>query len=1260
MVEKYIDKTLEFIANNGYKSQNNQFLKDVCIFLADLLDVNYVLIDKYSIEEPLFAKIQTFYCKKEQNFFPNITYKINNTPCENVINKEICSYPSNTKNLFPKDQLLTDLNIESYIGIPLWSSSKHPIGLIAIMHNKPIQNFKPIEKIIQIISIHVEKVLEKIIFDEKITIKEDALKVAQNNFEKLSNLTFEGILIHKEGIAIDVNYSFTKMFGYKKEELIGKNVVELLFDKKHHQKIYFNAKKANVFNFEIEGIRKDNSTFFVEIESKFIQVEDSKNTRVVAIRDISRRKKAEINLYEAQKIAKIGTFVLDISTGLWESTPILDDILGIKNDFIKNVENTELFIHPEDQERVLTDINDLIEKNIEFYNKEYRIVKINSKKVGWINTLGKLEFDKNGVPIKLIGTVQDITESKNRNEELQNAFNKAEESEKSLVEAQKIAGLGSYSLDIATGIWDSSIILNKTFGINQSYIKDFNGWMQLIHPDDKEEMASYFEKNILKKHEFFDKQYRIIKNNSEVLWVHGFGKLIFDEQQNPIKLIGTIQDITDTINRNEELQTALKKVEIRNKELNNLSKELFEKNKLLIESSNRFINLFDQSPVSLWEEDFIEVKKLIEFKGIKIEDLEEYFNKNHNFLLECISKIKILRVNGKTLNLFGANDIEELKRHLTNTNTSISFQTIKKEIIAIASGDKTFACETEFNKMDGTLIHAILKSEIDSNGKSIVSVIDITDIKNTRNQLNNAKLKAEKSDERYKLAVSATGLGIWDWDVISNKIYYSKIYKEQIGYKENELENYFSIWKNLLHPDDYEEAVLKLENYLKNPVEQYVSEFRLKHKNGSYVWILSMAESIKNKNGEVIRMFGSHRDITVRKKALLELEQQTVELVKSKEKAEESNRLKTEFLNNMSHEIRTPMNGILGFSEFLTDENLPIAKRNYFIKIIQNSGNQLLRVIDDILEISRLETKQVRVLEKPVNLNDLLMELFSVFDLKAKENKIPLYIKTELTDEQSTIYTDKSKLNKIISNLLENALKYTNKGSISFGYKLINNKIEIFVKDTGIGINIEYQKIIFERFSQENEKTSRSAGGLGLGLSIAKENTELLGGEISVDSIKWKGSTFKVSIPYKPVNTDLKSLDFNINTIKTKPKYTVLIVEDEEVNYLFIEILVSKIFDLNCDIIHVKDGAEAVELCQKREDLDIVLMDINMPIMDGYEATKIIRKFRPNLPIIAQTAYSSAEDKDKAFAAGCNDFISKPINKEELKTIIDHHLSLKL
>lgn len=392
-------------------------------------------------------------------------------------------------------------------------------------------------------------------------------------------------------------------------------------------------------------------------------------------------------------------------------------------------------------------------------------------------------------------------------------------------------------------------------------------------------------------------------------------------------------------------------------------------------------------------------------------------------------------------------------------------------------------------------------------------------------------------------------------------------------------------------------------------------------------------------------------NITERKRAEEELINSEAKLIKAKEKAEESDRLKTEFIHNMSHEIRTPMNGILGFANILNEQDLSPEKRKHYTSIIQNSGNQLLRIIDDILEISKLETKQVKVVEKEICLNDLLLEHFSVFDIKAKENKIPLYFKKGLSDRKSTILTDSSKLKKVLSNLLENAVKYTQEGFIEFGYQQIDEFLELYVKDTGIGVKESMYEKIFDRFSQEEKDLSRNVGGLGLGLSIAKENAELLGGTIRVESKKGQGSTFFVKIPYKQVYVDTtKDASNNSNT------YTVLIAEDEEINYFLLEVLLGKEPDFDIQIIHAKNGQEAVGFCQENTKISLVLMDIKMPIMNGYEATKKIKELYPDLPVIIQTAHITSEAKKEAFMFGCDDFILKPIRKNTLSEILHKYL----
>ncbi|MFO7655466.1 MAG: PAS domain S-box protein [Bacteroidales bacterium] len=429
-----------------------------------------------------------------------------------------------------------------------------------------------------------------------------------------------------------------------------------------------------------------------------------------------------------------------------------------------------------------------------------------------------------------------------------------------------------------------------------------------------------------------------------------------------------------------------------------------------------------------------------------------------------------------------------------------------------------------------------------------------------------------------------------------------------------------------------------------------VFEVEINKKDGTKIPLEVYVKLVDWKGSQA--MLSISTDISERKKWMSEL-------IVEKEKAEESNRLKTEFLNNMSHEIRTPMNGIIGFSEMLDKPGISDEKRKYYAKIVQNSSHQLLRIIDDILEISTLETKQDKVIEEQLCLNDLMMELFAIFNLKSKERNIPIYIKKALSDSQSQVMSDKTKLNKILGNLLENALKFTSEGYVEFGYFVEKPNLVLYVKDTGIGISPKNHNIIFERFSQEDKEMSRKHGGLGLGLSISKENAHLLGGNITLESEKGKGSVFYVTIPYKPVQNKLNKLSDKSKTTSNKMSYTILVAEDEEVNFLFLEALFEQETALNYQLMHAKNGKEAIEICLKNKNINIVLMDIKMPVMNGHEATKQIKSAFPDLPVIAQTAYSTHADITLALKYGCDDFISKPIDKEKLFGLINKYLDVK-
>ncbi len=386
------------------------------------------------------------------------------------------------------------------------------------------------------------------------------------------------------------------------------------------------------------------------------------------------------------------------------------------------------------------------------------------------------------------------------------------------------------------------------------------------------------------------------------------------------------------------------------------------------------------------------------------------------------------------------------------------------------------------------------------------------------------------------------------------------------------------------------------------------------------------------------------RDLTHQKKYEQDLLKINEELKEAKNKAEESDRLKSIFLANMSHEIRTPMNGIIGFSELLKDPDTPEEKKNDFADIVINSGTQLLQIIDDILEISRLETRQVKVNLSEINLNSLLFELFNLYSEKAKDNKLALYIKKGASDEKSNILIDITKLNKILYNLIDNAMRYTNTGFVEIGYTIDQEKVEVYVKDSGIGIHPKQINAIFERFSQGDKGLSSKFGGLGLGLSIAKENAELIGGNIHVESALGVGSTFKITFPYKPCGMDTEEQIYD---------YTILVVDDEEVNSLYLEILLEK-YNPSIKIIMAKNGLEAIDMYNENRDIDMILMDIKMPVMDGLSATREILKLNPDVNIVAQTAYVTSEDKQKAFEAGCVDFITKPVKDKHLRAILEN------
>ena len=423
---------------------------------------------------------------------------------------------------------------------------------------------------------------------------------------------------------------------------------------------------------------------------------------------------------------------------------------------------------------------------------------------------------------------------------------------------------------------------------------------------------------------------------------------------------------------------------------------------------------------------------------------------------------------------------------------------------------------------------------------------------------------------------------------------------------------------------------------------------------------LQRLKSLNNEFGQIARLIENsiitNNELQVELKNKLDAEKVLTYL---KNKAEESYRLKTAFLSNMSHEIRTPMNGILGFAGLLQEPNLTGEEQQEYVRIIEKSGRRMLNIINDIVDISKIESGLMEVDIQESNINDQLEYIYAFFKPEVERKRMLLILKNTLTLKESIIKTDREKIYAILTNLVKNAIKYTDKGTIEFGCTLSTPEtfLQFYVKDTGIGIPGDRQEAIFERFIQADISDKHARQGAGLGLAISKAYVEILGGKIRVESEPGKGSTFYFTIPYHAgeytptSNKDVFSReDLSLQIRKLK----ILIAEDDETS----DFLITSILNLNSnEVSHVNSGELAVEFCRNDPHFDLVLMDLKMAGIGGYEATRQIRQFNKSVIIIAQTAYGLSGDREKALESGCNDYILKPINKEELLLLLHKYFN---
>jgi PAS domain S-box-containing protein len=479
----------------------------------------------------------------------------------------------------------------------------------------------------------------------------------------------------------------------------------------------------------------------------------------------------------------------------------------------------------------------------------------------------------------------------------------------------------------------------------------------------------------------------------------------------------------------------------------------------------------------------------------------------------------------------------------------------------------------------------------------------------------------------------------------------------------------------ILFPPDLRERSMELVRKSVALDQTDAFEINILHLDGSIRTFLWNSATINSVDGKIqIGAIAQGLDITLRKQAEEQLRQENeilrreldektrqfenrekrvAELFIAKEIAEEADKLKTAFLENISHKIRTPLNGIIGFSDLLNQEDLNTDEIKEFTGLISQSGQHLLEIVNNVLDISKIKTGQVRIEQKPILINLIFSELLNFFHPVAKAKNISLNFQN-LDDQYNMIFTDESKLIQILTNLISNALKFTKSGSIDCGFEIKGDYIQLFVRDTGVGIRSELYNKIFDRFAYSEQSLSADNEGTGFGLSITKGLVNLLGGNIWVESIVDKGSVFYFTLPYTPIELPSERVITNEEIQVKRPNRIILIAEDDWISFQYLRTILEK---SDITVIHAENGVQAVELVKNTSDIDLILMDIKMPVMDGIEATKLIKRLRPDLPIIAQTAYVFDEDKIMISSIGCDQYLAKPLDYAKLKELLNMYLN---
>jgi PAS domain S-box-containing protein len=599
---------------------------------------------------------------------------------------------------------------------------------------------------------------------------------------------------------------------------------------------------------------------------------------------------------------------------------------------------------------------------------------------------------------------------------------------------------------------------------------------------------------------------------------------------------------------------------------------------------------------------------------------------------------KIVYVNPAAIELFGAKNQEQVLGKSPLDFFHIDFHRLINERVGkLLSGGSVPLAEEKAVRLDGSIIDVeVAATFFMFKNESAIQVVarSISERKNMEEIL-------RRNEFILRMAGNLTQIGGWMVDVNEKKVTWS----EQVSELHQLPPDYSPSPGEALKffASEYHSRITAVYSRCLNEGLAFDEEVEIISGYGSRVWVRLTGMAERDPFGNVIHVIGGIQDITEKKVYERNLRN-------ALRKAEQSDMLKTAFLNNLSHEIRTPLNAIVGFSEILNQTGHTPDRIRYLTGVITNSSDQLLEIIENIINISTIETGQTEVFEVETSIDQLFRQLYEKFRKGAEEKAIEFHSFCYASGRNAVVLTDEGKVRSVLTHLIDNAIKFTDKGKIEYGCTLEGKFLKFYVSDTGIGIDPMFHTSVFERFRQVETELSRKRGGIGLGLPISRHFVETLKGVLWLESAPGEGTTVYFTIPWKPLTAFPQE---KAETKKIRKEYKLLVAEDEESNFFLIQEMLSG-SDLN--ILHAWNGKQAVEMVKSNTGIDLVLMDIKMPVMGGFEATMQIKELRPELPVVALTAHALQGDREKAIDAGFDEYISKPFPLEKLKKIINGYL----